>query len=219
MLDGGGATFSAPTSTYKIGAPGAISLQQFARGAGDRACWRRRSRAAALALPNFSRADRPWRTVNSSCPAARRCHRRKLQRQSGLGCRGAGAARPGASRAARAAYRGAWRHAGTWTAGPSLHRAGSPGDRRRGRSRVLLWALMQNLWKALPAGRRGGYAGNSTALEAQVVSAIRPATRSWSRVRSARAWRLSSRPCNARIRTGIRSTEQAQPLEGASAQG
>src|SRR5579872_3537936 len=35
-----------------------------------------------------------------------------------------------------------------------------------------------------------------------------PAMPSWSRVRSARAWRLSSRPCNARIRTGIRSTEQ-----------
>jgi UDP-N-acetylmuramoyl-tripeptide--D-alanyl-D-alanine ligase len=33
--------------------------------------------------------------------------------------------------------------------------------------------LMQNLWKALPAGRRGGYAEDSAALEAQVLSAIR----------------------------------------------
>ncbi len=33
--------------------------------------------------------------------------------------------------------------------------------------------LMQNLWRALPASRRGGYAENSAALEAQVVSAIR----------------------------------------------
>jgi UDP-N-acetylmuramoyl-tripeptide--D-alanyl-D-alanine ligase len=33
--------------------------------------------------------------------------------------------------------------------------------------------LMQSLWRALPASRRGGYAENSGALEAQVVSAVR----------------------------------------------
>jgi UDP-N-acetylmuramoyl-tripeptide--D-alanyl-D-alanine ligase len=33
--------------------------------------------------------------------------------------------------------------------------------------------LMHNLWRALPASRRGGYAENSSALEAQVVAAIR----------------------------------------------
>jgi UDP-N-acetylmuramoyl-tripeptide--D-alanyl-D-alanine ligase len=33
--------------------------------------------------------------------------------------------------------------------------------------------LMQALWQALPASRRGGYAENSTALEAQVLPAIR----------------------------------------------
>jgi UDP-N-acetylmuramoyl-tripeptide--D-alanyl-D-alanine ligase len=33
--------------------------------------------------------------------------------------------------------------------------------------------LMRALWQALPAGRRGGYAGDSAALEAQVLSAIR----------------------------------------------
>jgi UDP-N-acetylmuramoyl-tripeptide--D-alanyl-D-alanine ligase len=33
--------------------------------------------------------------------------------------------------------------------------------------------LMQALWRALPAGRRGGYAEDSAALEAQVVRAIR----------------------------------------------
>ena len=32
---------------------------------------------------------------------------------------------------------------------------------------------MRALWQALPAGRRGGYAGDSAALEAQVLSAIR----------------------------------------------
>jgi UDP-N-acetylmuramoyl-tripeptide--D-alanyl-D-alanine ligase len=33
--------------------------------------------------------------------------------------------------------------------------------------------LMQNLWRALPASRRGGYAENSATLEAQVLPAIR----------------------------------------------
>jgi UDP-N-acetylmuramoyl-tripeptide--D-alanyl-D-alanine ligase len=33
--------------------------------------------------------------------------------------------------------------------------------------------LMRNLWDALSSGKRGGYAGNSAALESQVVSAIR----------------------------------------------
>jgi UDP-N-acetylmuramoyl-tripeptide--D-alanyl-D-alanine ligase len=33
--------------------------------------------------------------------------------------------------------------------------------------------LMRSLWQALPAGRRGGYAEDSAALEAQVVAAIR----------------------------------------------
>jgi UDP-N-acetylmuramoyl-tripeptide--D-alanyl-D-alanine ligase len=33
--------------------------------------------------------------------------------------------------------------------------------------------LMRNLWQALPAARRGGYAEDSAALEAQVLSAIR----------------------------------------------
>jgi UDP-N-acetylmuramoyl-tripeptide--D-alanyl-D-alanine ligase len=33
--------------------------------------------------------------------------------------------------------------------------------------------LMRALWQALPASRRGGYAEDSAALEAQVLSAIR----------------------------------------------
>jgi UDP-N-acetylmuramoyl-tripeptide--D-alanyl-D-alanine ligase len=33
--------------------------------------------------------------------------------------------------------------------------------------------LMRALWQALPAGRRGGYAEDSAALEAQVLSAAR----------------------------------------------
>src|SRR5262249_16872208 len=33
--------------------------------------------------------------------------------------------------------------------------------------------LMRSLWQALPTGRRGGYADDSAALEAQVLSAVR----------------------------------------------
>jgi UDP-N-acetylmuramoyl-tripeptide--D-alanyl-D-alanine ligase len=33
--------------------------------------------------------------------------------------------------------------------------------------------LMRALWQALPAGRRGGYAEDSAALEAQALSAVR----------------------------------------------
>lgn len=59
-------------------------------------------------------------------------------------------------------------------AGPSLHRAVA---REVAASAVDLvfccGPLMQNLWKALPAGRRGGYAIDSTALESQIVPAVR----------------------------------------------
>jgi len=59
-------------------------------------------------------------------------------------------------------------------AGPSLHRALA---KQVGANAVDLvfccGPLMGNLWKALPAGRRGGYAGDSAALESQVLPAIR----------------------------------------------
>jgi UDP-N-acetylmuramoyl-tripeptide--D-alanyl-D-alanine ligase len=32
--------------------------------------------------------------------------------------------------------------------------------------------LMRNLWEALPAAKKGGYAGNAAALEPQVLTAI-----------------------------------------------
>jgi len=58
--------------------------------------------------------------------------------------------------------------------GPSLHRALAKQVAANAVDLVFCCGpLMQNLWKALPAGRRGGYAVDSTALESQVVPAIR----------------------------------------------
>ncbi len=52
------------------------------------------------------------------------------------------------------------------TAGPSLHRAIAKQVAANAIDLVFCCGpLMQNLWKALPAGRRGGYAENSAALE------------------------------------------------------
>ncbi len=59
-------------------------------------------------------------------------------------------------------------------AGPSLHRALAKHVAANAIDLVFCCGpLMQNLWKALPASRRGGYAVNSTALESQVLPAIR----------------------------------------------
>lgn len=59
-------------------------------------------------------------------------------------------------------------------AGPSLHRALAKQVAANAVDLVFCCGpLMQNLWKALPAGRRGGYAIDSAALESQVVPAIR----------------------------------------------
>jgi UDP-N-acetylmuramoyl-tripeptide--D-alanyl-D-alanine ligase len=59
-------------------------------------------------------------------------------------------------------------------AGPSLHRALAKQVGVHAIDLVFCCGpLMQNLWKALPAGRRGGYASDSTALESQVLPAIR----------------------------------------------
>jgi UDP-N-acetylmuramoyl-tripeptide--D-alanyl-D-alanine ligase len=58
--------------------------------------------------------------------------------------------------------------------GPSLHRALAKQIEVDAIDLVFCCGpLMQNLWRALPAGRRGGYAEDSAALEAQVVPAIR----------------------------------------------
>jgi UDP-N-acetylmuramoyl-tripeptide--D-alanyl-D-alanine ligase len=58
--------------------------------------------------------------------------------------------------------------------GPDLHR-GLAEDVRANRIDLVYCCgpLMRNLWDALSAGKRGGYAENSASLEAQAVSAVR----------------------------------------------
>jgi UDP-N-acetylmuramoyl-tripeptide--D-alanyl-D-alanine ligase len=58
--------------------------------------------------------------------------------------------------------------------GVDLHRAVADAVITNGVDLVFCCGpLMHALWDALPASRRGGYAENSAALEAQVVPAIR----------------------------------------------
>jgi UDP-N-acetylmuramoyl-tripeptide--D-alanyl-D-alanine ligase len=58
--------------------------------------------------------------------------------------------------------------------GPALHRALAKPIVENSVDLVFCCGkLMRSLWQALPPGRRGGYAEDSAALEAQVVSAIR----------------------------------------------
>jgi UDP-N-acetylmuramoyl-tripeptide--D-alanyl-D-alanine ligase len=58
--------------------------------------------------------------------------------------------------------------------GPALHRAVAKSVADNAVDLVFCCGpLMRNLWQALPAGRRGGYADDSAALESQVLSAIR----------------------------------------------
>jgi UDP-N-acetylmuramoyl-tripeptide--D-alanyl-D-alanine ligase len=58
--------------------------------------------------------------------------------------------------------------------GPALHRALAKPVAVHAVDLVFCCGpLMRNLWRALPANRRGGYADDSTALESQVLSAIR----------------------------------------------
>jgi UDP-N-acetylmuramoyl-tripeptide--D-alanyl-D-alanine ligase len=58
--------------------------------------------------------------------------------------------------------------------GPALHRALSKPVAANAIDLVFCCGLlMRNLWQALPAGRRGGYAEDAAALESQVLSAMR----------------------------------------------
>jgi UDP-N-acetylmuramoyl-tripeptide--D-alanyl-D-alanine ligase len=58
--------------------------------------------------------------------------------------------------------------------GPAMHRALAKAVAANAVDLVFCCGpLMRNLWQALPAARRGGYAEDSAALEAQVLSAIR----------------------------------------------
>jgi UDP-N-acetylmuramoyl-tripeptide--D-alanyl-D-alanine ligase len=58
--------------------------------------------------------------------------------------------------------------------GPDLHRGLAEAVKANRIDLVYCCGpLMRNLWDALSAGKRGGYAENSASLEAQAVSAIR----------------------------------------------
>ena len=83
-------------------------------------------------------------------------------------------ARPGRDRPARAAHRGARRHAAN-LARPvrRLHRGLAEAVKANGIDLVYCCGpLMRNLWDALSAGKRGGYA-KLGGLESQVVAAMR----------------------------------------------
>ena len=61
------------------------------------------------------------------------------------------------------------------TSGPDLHRGLVEPIRTHGIDLVFCCGpLMQALWEALPSERRGGYAEGASALEADVIAAIRP---------------------------------------------
>jgi UDP-N-acetylmuramoyl-tripeptide--D-alanyl-D-alanine ligase len=58
--------------------------------------------------------------------------------------------------------------------GPALHKALAQAVLANAVDMVFCCGpLMRSLWQVLPSGRRGGYAENSAALEAQVLSAVR----------------------------------------------
>jgi UDP-N-acetylmuramoyl-tripeptide--D-alanyl-D-alanine ligase len=77
--------------------------------------------------------------------------------------------------------------------------------------------LMHSLWRALPASRRGGYAENSAALEAQVVSAIRAGDAVM--VKGSLGSRMAPIVKALQRAYPRQETHEDQILEGASAQG
>ena len=161
--------------TYKIGTPGRHLLHNslavltaVALAGADLAL-------AALALSEFKPTSGRGALIEIELPGGRRGrHRRQLQCQSrfrgGIAC----AAWSDTDRTARTAYRRAWRHARTGPARASAHRGLLEPVVANAVDLVFCCGpLMRALWQALPAGRRGGYAEDSAALEAQVLSAIR----------------------------------------------
>ena len=169
-------TFSAPKLTYKIGAPGrhlvlnslAVLAAAVLAGA-DLAL-------AALALAEFKPASGRGGRSRSSCQAARRSvidesyNANPASVAASLALLGQ---TPIGPRGRRIAVLGDMLELGP--RGRSLHR-GLACARSSANAIDLVFCcgpLMQALWQALPAGRRGGYAESSAALEAQVVSAMR----------------------------------------------
>jgi UDP-N-acetylmuramoyl-tripeptide--D-alanyl-D-alanine ligase len=106
--------------------------------------------------------------------------------------------------------------------GPALHRALAKQVTTNAVDLVYCCGpLMRNLWQALPAGRRGGYAGDSAALEAQLLPAIHAGDAVM--VKGSLGSRMGS-IVKALQRAYPRhepneATREEHPLEGASAQG
>ena len=160
-----------------------------------RRCWSAPiSRSPRSRSPSFKPASgRGARVRRSICPAGRRPLIDESYNANPASMRAALALLgQAAGRRARAAHRRARRHAGTGAARSRRCIAASP-SRSIAKAIDLVFCcgpLMRRSWEALPSSRRGGYAEDSAALEPQVLSGrAAPATSSWSRARSARAWR------------------------------
>ena len=106
--------------------------------------------------------------------------------------------------------------------GPALHRALAKQVIASAIDLVFCCGpLMRNLWQALPAGRRGGYAEDSAALEAQLLPAIRADDAVM--VKGSLGSRMG--PVVKALQRAYprheanETSREEQPLEGASAQG
>ena len=131
---------------------------------------------AALALSQVDAGGRPRRAAHAGS-RERRGHpdRRELQRQSGVDGGRHQRARPGRDRPAAAdALPCSATCSNSGPTGAELHRGLADAVKANRIDLVYCCGpLMRNLWDALSAGKRGGYAENSAGLEAQVVGAIR----------------------------------------------
>ena len=200
--------------TYKLGAPGRHLVLNSLAVLAAAALVGADLALAALALAELQPATRARRALRPR--RARRAgaaDRRELQRQSGLDARGTRPARPGRRRAARPAHRGARRHARARPAGRASSTANWPMAvlGARDRSRVLLRSADARALggSSLAAGGaampRPRPRSNRTCLPPS-----QPATPSWSRDRSAPAWRPSSRRCEGRYRRETPRAARAQ---------
>ncbi len=165
--------------TYKLGAPGRHLVQNSLAVLAAASLAGADLALAAVALAQLAAGGRPRARVVLSLPGRRHgaADRRKLQRQSGLHARGAGAARPVGSRAARPPHRRAWRHAGTRPRRARICIARLGAERSAANSVDLVYCcgpLMAAAVEALPPTAGAAMPRRSAALEAAGAAAIRP---------------------------------------------
>ena len=163
---------------------------------------------AAAALAEFAPQQGARRALRRCTSAERPVHRhrRKLQRQSRLDARRAGAARRRRAGRRRAAHRGDRRHARTRSRRRGACTRRSPRSSARNRVDLLFGAgpLTRALYDAAPRGdarRLGRAVERHSAPDSPTRCAA--ATSSWSRVRTAAAWGRSWR----RLREHFSSAE------------